>query len=339
MIRSILLIFVGVSITAFFSFWAVAFSLLGAGENRIHRLAQLWARMLLALSSIPVEISGLRHVLLDRPQIFAANHQSDIDTLVALACIPVQFRWIAKQELFSIPLFGTAMRNAGYIPIDRRNHDSALRSLENAAQIIRRGRSVMTFPEGTRSGDGTIQPFKQGVFHLAISAGVPVVPVTIIGSGAIMQGVLRAQELLAEKFRVSSDVWSATSYQQLRNEALSADRWNRLHPESPPRVPYVAEVLDGARGPFVAATDFMKALPEMIRPWLPGRLVALGTDGYGRSDTREALRRFFEVDAESIVIAALHALAQEGAIPPARVAEAIRDLGVDPDKPDPIDCG
>ncbi len=163
--------------------------------------------------------------------------------------------------------------------------------------------------------------------------------VGLFGSGAIMQGVLRAQELLAEKFRVSSDVWSATSYQQLRNEALSADRWNRLHPESPPRVPYVAEVLDGARGPFVAATDFMKALPEMIRPWLPGRLVALGTDGYGRSDTREALRRFFEVDAESIVIAALHALAQEGAIPPARVAEAIRDLGVDPDKPDPIDCG
>jgi len=187
MIRSILLIFVGVSITTFFSFWAVVFSLLGVGENRIHRLAQLWARMLLALSSIPVEISGLRHVLLDRPQIFAANHQSDIDTLVAMACIPVQFRWIAKQELFSIPLFGTAMRNAGYIPIDRRNHDSALRSLENAAQIIRRGRSVMTFPEGTRSGEGTIQPFKQGVFHLAISAGVPVVPVTIIGSGAIMR--------------------------------------------------------------------------------------------------------------------------------------------------------
>ncbi|SEM00484.1 1-acyl-sn-glycerol-3-phosphate acyltransferase [Syntrophus gentianae] len=186
MIRSILLIFVGVSITAFFCFWAVVFSLLGAGESRIHKLVRLWARILLSLSSIPVEISGWRHVLLDSPQIFAANHQSDVDTLVALAWTPVPFRWIAKEELFKIPLFGAAMRNAGYIPINRRDHDSALKSLDEAAQIIRKGSSVMTFPEGTRSGDGTIQPFKQGVFYLAIQAGVPVVPVTIIGSGAIM---------------------------------------------------------------------------------------------------------------------------------------------------------
>ncbi|OPY84704.1 MAG: 1-acyl-sn-glycerol-3-phosphate acyltransferase [Syntrophus sp. PtaU1.Bin208] len=187
MIRSILLIFVGVSITAFFCFWTVVFSLLGAGESRIHKLARLWARILLSLSSIPVEIFGWRHVLLDGPQIFAANHQSDVDTLVALAWTPVPFRWIAKEELFKIPLFGAAMRNAGYIPIDRRNHESAMKSLDEAARIIRKGSSVMTFPEGTRSGDGTIQPFKHGVFHLAIQAGVPIVPVTIIGSGAIMR--------------------------------------------------------------------------------------------------------------------------------------------------------
>jgi len=184
--RSILLIFAGVSVTAVLCFWAVVFSLLGAGENRIHKLARLWARILLTISHIPVEIVGRRHVLMDSPQIFAANHQSDVDTMVALACIPVPFRWIAKKELFNVPLFGAAMRNAGYIPIDRRNHESALKSLEDAAQIIKKGNSVMTFPEGTRSNNGTIQPFKQGIFHLAIRAGVPIVPVTIIGTAAIM---------------------------------------------------------------------------------------------------------------------------------------------------------
>ena len=142
-----------------------------------------------------------------------------------------------------------------------------------------------------------------------------------------MQSVLKAQELLAEKFQVSADVWSAPSYQQLRNEALSADRWNRLHPESDPRVPYVVEVLRDVPGPVIAATDFMKTIPDLIRPWMKQRYVALGTDGYGRSDTREALRRFFEVDAESIAIAALHALSQDGMIPASDVAAAIRDLG------------
>jgi pyruvate dehydrogenase E1 component len=148
--------------------------------------------------------------------------------------------------------------------------------------------------------------------------------------------VLKAQGLLAETFQVSSDVWSVTSYQQLRNEALSADRWNRLHPESNPRVPYVLKMLQDVQGPCIAATDFVKALPDMIRPWVPGRYAVLGTDGFGRSDTREALRRFFEVDAESIAVASLYALSLEGTIPPSEVAEAIRILGVDPDKPDPL---
>ena len=148
--------------------------------------------------------------------------------------------------------------------------------------------------------------------------------------------MLKAQELLAERFRVSADVWSATSYQQLRNEALSADRWNRLHPQSDPRVPHVVDALRDVPGPVIAATDFMKAVPDMIRPWVAQRYVALGTDGYGRSDTREALRRFFEVDAESIAVAALHALAQEGAATAGEVAAAIRELGIDPEKPDPL---
>jgi len=101
-------------------------------------------------------------------------------------------------------------------------------------------------------------------------------------------------------------------------------------------VPYVIKALEGVQGPLIAATDFMKALPDMIRPWVSGRYVTLGTDGFGRSDTREALRRFFEVDSESIVVAALHALSQEGSIPVSEVAAAIRNLGVDPGKPDPL---
>jgi pyruvate dehydrogenase E1 component len=161
--------------------------------------------------------------------------------------------------------------------------------------------------------------------------------VQLFGSGSIMQCVLKAQQLLAGKFQVSSDVWSVTSYQQLRNEAICADRWNRLHPESSPRVPYVGRVLAEVPGPIVAATDFMKALPDLIRPWIHQRYVTLGTDGFGRSDTRESLRRFFEVDAESIAVAALHALMQDGSLRPTDVTEAIRELGVDPDKQDPLD--
>jgi pyruvate dehydrogenase E1 component len=160
--------------------------------------------------------------------------------------------------------------------------------------------------------------------------------VQLFGSGSIMQSVLKAQEILADRFKISSDIWSATSYQQLRNEALSADRWNRLHPESSPRVPYVRKALESVSGPFIAATDFMKTVPDLIRPWISQRYVVLGTDGFGRSDTREALRRFFEVDAESIAVAAMHALSQDGLITAQQVAGAIGDLGVDPDKIDPL---
>ena len=115
-----------------------------------------------------------------------ANHQSDFDILIVLGHIPGQFRWIAKKELFHIPIFGAAMKTAGYIEIDRHNHEKALQSLDEAALRIREGKSVMSFPEGTRSRDGEIKAFKQGIFHLAIKSGVPIVPVSIIGSGKIM---------------------------------------------------------------------------------------------------------------------------------------------------------
>jgi pyruvate dehydrogenase E1 component len=160
--------------------------------------------------------------------------------------------------------------------------------------------------------------------------------VQLFGSGTILQCVLKAQRILAEQFGVAADVWSATSYQQLRHEALSTDRWNRLHPESAPQVPYVTRVLDGVEGPIIAASDFVKAVPDMIRPWVRQDFVTLGTDGFGRSDTREALRRFFEVDAEHIALAALYALSKAGKLPAAEVGEAIRSLGIDPDKADPL---
>ena len=138
------------------------------------------------MSNTKVELIGKENVLRSKPQIFMANHQSDFDILIALGHIPGQFRWIAKKELFHIPIFGAAMKNAGYIEIDRGNHEKAMHSLDEAALRIREGKSVMSFPEGTRSRSGEIKSFKQGIFHLAIKSGVPIIPVSIIGSGQIM---------------------------------------------------------------------------------------------------------------------------------------------------------
>jgi pyruvate dehydrogenase E1 component len=160
--------------------------------------------------------------------------------------------------------------------------------------------------------------------------------VQLLGSGAILLEALRAQEILLEKFSVSADVWSVTSYKELRREALEVDRWNLLHPESPPRDPYVKSILKDAPGPFVAASDYVRSVPEQIERWVPGGLYALGTDGFGRSETRASLRRFFEVDAESITLAALGQLASSGKIPRSKLAEAARDLGIDPDKRSPL---
>jgi pyruvate dehydrogenase E1 component len=158
---------------------------------------------------------------------------------------------------------------------------------------------------------------------------------TILGSGTIMRQALRAQQLLAER-GVAAEVWSAPSYQLLRNEALEADRWSRLHPTEPPRVPLVTELLrePAEQGPIVAASDFISAWPDLIARWVPGGWWrALGTDGYGRSDTREALRRFFEVDAESITATVLAELARCGRIDAAEAAREIGALGLDPEAP------
>src|SRR5690606_514044 len=156
--------------------------------------------------------------------------------------------------------------------------------------------------------------------------------VQLLGSGPILREALAAQQLLAERYAIGSDVWSITSYSELRREALATERWNRLHPDRTPRPSYVERMMADARGPFIAATDYVKLVAEQIQRWLPGPLTALGTDGFGRSDTRAALRRHFEVDAAHIAIAALAALADQGAIENEQVARAVRDLGIDPDR-------
>lgn len=159
--------------------------------------------------------------------------------------------------------------------------------------------------------------------------------VQLFGSGAILNSVLAAQQLLAEKYQIASDVWSVTSYTQLRREAADCDRWNMLHPTLPPRKSYLEEQLAGVEGPFIAASDYVRALPEQLTQWIPGDYCVLGTDGMGRSETRPALRRHFEVDAESITIAALSRLSKTGLYTAQQVAQAIEDLGFNPDKPNP----
>jgi pyruvate dehydrogenase E1 component len=158
----------------------------------------------------------------------------------------------------------------------------------------------------------------------------------LFGSGSLLREAMRAQEILAERYGVAAELWSAPSYKELRRDALEAERWNMLHPEAEPRKPYVVSLFEGDDNPIVAVTDYMKLVPDQIAPWLPGKLYSLGTDGFGRSETREAIRRFFEVDAECVVIAALHQLARWGRIDHSVVTKAIGELGVDPEKLDPM---
>ena len=157
----------------------------------------------------------------------------------------------------------------------------------------------------------------------------------LLASGPIINEALKAQQILAEQYQVSADVWSATSYKLLRNDALRAKRWNMLNPTATQKRSYVETLLEKEKGVFVAVSDNMKIVPDQIAPWVPGGLTTLGTDGFGRSDTRENLRRFFEVDAELTVIATLHALAENGAVEKQVVAKAMKDLNVAPDKTHP----
>jgi pyruvate dehydrogenase E1 component len=151
----------------------------------------------------------------------------------------------------------------------------------------------------------------------------------------MLNEALKAQQILAERYQVATDVWSVTSYNQLRRDALETERWNRLHPAEPRRTPYIVTALEGSNGPIIASSDYMKIIPDQLAQWLPGRLNSLGTDGFGRSENREHLRAFFEISAGAIVQATLAALAREGKIDANRAAAAVAEMGFDPERKDP----
>ena len=158
----------------------------------------------------------------------------------------------------------------------------------------------------------------------------------LFGSGAILNEVLKAQDILWDQFQVAADVWSVTSYKALRRDGLQVERWNMLHPTKKPRVPYIRQCLAEAPGVCVAASDYLKALPDSVARWFPNAFFSLGTDGFGRSDSRAALREFFEVNANFVALATLYSLAQEKQIKPSVVQEAIKELDIDPEKVEPV---
>ena len=181
---------------------------------------------------------------------------------------------------------------------------------------------------------GVAEGIRRGLYKLAPATLAGDAPrIHLFGSGPIVRQALQAQQLLAER-GVAADVWSVTSYTELRRDALAAERWNMLHPEEPARISYINRMLAEEPWPVIAASDYMKAVADQIGRFVPAGLHPLGTDGFGRSDTRDALRRFFEVDAAAITVAALYELAQRGAIDRAQVQRAIEELGVDPEQPD-----
>ena len=185
-------------------------------------------------------------------------------------------------------------------------------------------------PEGAREG------ILRGLYRFKASPAAKGIPAQILGSGAILNEALKAQAILAEQYGVAADVWSVTSYKELHREALETERWNVRHPGHPPKQSHVAHCLANVPGPIIAASDYVKALPDSICRWMPRKLLALGTDGFGRSDGREALRDFFEVDARHIALATLACLAWDKTLPAAMVGKAMKDLDIDPERVSPM---
>ncbi len=186
-------------------------------------------------------------------------------------------------------------------------------------------------PEGARTG------ILKGMYRLSCAANPDSDRrVQLLGSGSILNEVVQARDILSEQFAVEADIWSVTSYKELYKDATETDRWNRLHPGEDARVPYVTECLRDVAAPVIAATDYVKAVGETIGRWVPGGLTVLGTDGFGRSDGRPALRDFFEVDARHVALAALVRLARAGTVDAATVTKAMRDWDIDPEKPNPM---
>jgi pyruvate dehydrogenase E1 component len=176
----------------------------------------------------------------------------------------------------------------------------------------------------------------RGLYRFRASEAGGKLRAQILGSGALLNEAVKAQQMLAERYGVAADVWSVTSYKELHRDALECERWNVLHPGEKPRQPYVAQALAAEPGPIIAVSDYLKTLPDAICRWMPRKLLALGTDGFGRSDGRDALRDFFEVDARYITVATLACFASENAVKAGTVAQATKDLGIDPEKRNPM---
>jgi pyruvate dehydrogenase E1 component len=182
---------------------------------------------------------------------------------------------------------------------------------------------------------GAAEGILKGMYLLR-SAGKGKLRATLFGSGTILREVLAAADLLEKDYGVAADVFSVTSFSELRRNALAVERWNLLHANDKPKQTCVQEALGERTGPFIAATDYMKTVADQIRQWVPGRYAVLGTDGFGRSDSRAELRRFFEVDRHYVVVATLNALANDGKIDLQAVTQAMKTFGIDPEKPNPL---
>ena len=186
MIRTALIILYVFPATAVLGVIAIIISFFFRSGNSVHIIARLWAKSILFVSGIKVDVEGLTNIESSKSYIYMANHRSNFDIPVLLGCLPIQFRWLAKAELFRIPIFGRAMSGAGYVKIDRSNRESAFKSIDQVAAKMKNGVSVMIFPEGTRSEDGRIKPFKKGGFVMAVDTGEPIVPVILRGTQSIM---------------------------------------------------------------------------------------------------------------------------------------------------------
>jgi len=187
MIRTLLIFLWTVLVTGFFAVILILASFIGKNSNTLHKIERIWAKCILVASGVKVTVKGLHNIDPAGSYIYMSNHLSNFDIPVLLAYLPVQFRWLAKAELFKIPIFGYAMQRAGYISINRFDRKSAIQSLNKVAEIIRNGTSVIIFPEGTRSQNQNIQSFKKGGFVLAVDSGVPITPMIIHGTWTIMQ--------------------------------------------------------------------------------------------------------------------------------------------------------
>ena len=200
--------------TLFAGILVIVLSFFVRSGNSLHNIARFWGKSILMVSRIKVSVQGYSNIDPALPYIYMPNHQSNFDIPVLLGHLKVQFRWLAKIELFKIPIFGRAMRKAGYISIDRYNRESAIKSLKVAANKIKNGVSVLIFPEGTRSRDGDILPFKKGGFVLAIDSGVPIVPVVITGTRSIMT---------KGKFRVNAGQVNMVIHKPIDTSAYTRD--------------------------------------------------------------------------------------------------------------------